>query len=70
MVKFMKMNFGPKRTHMARYELVLKLDGALWLKTIFGSLLTQKSAIKIKELQKDHGKIEENFKAARTGFDP
>ena len=31
-IKVMRiMEFGPKWVHMARYELILKLDGALWL---------------------------------------
>ena len=34
---------------MARYELILRLDGALWLRIIFNPLLTQKGAIKIKK---------------------
>jgi len=33
---------------MARYELILKLDGALWLRIILKPLLTPKRAIKIK----------------------
>ena len=31
---------------MARYELILRLDGALWLRIIFKPLLTPKGAIK------------------------
>ena len=38
------MEFGLKWIHMARYELILKLDGAPWLTIIFKPLLTQKRA--------------------------
>ena len=36
------MEFGLKWVHMARYELILRLDGALWLTIIFKPLQTQK----------------------------
>ena len=36
------MKFGLKWLHMARYELILRLDGALWLRIIFKPLLTPK----------------------------
>ena len=32
---------------MARYELILRLDGALWLRIIFKFLLTPKRVIKM-----------------------
>ena len=38
------MEFGLKWVHMARYELILRLDGALWLAIIFRPLLTPKRA--------------------------
>ena len=38
------MKFGLKWVHMARYELILRLDGALWLRIILKPLLTQKMA--------------------------
>ena len=40
------MEFGLKWVHMARYkyELILRLDGALWLTIIFRPLLTPKRA--------------------------
>ena len=38
------MKIGPKWVHMAWYELILKLDGALWL--ILKLQLTPKGAIK------------------------
>ena len=41
------MEFGLKWVHMARYELILRLDGALWLTIIFKPLLTPKRAITI-----------------------
>ena len=43
------MEIGLKWVHMARYELILRLDGALWLTIIFRPLLTPKGAIKIKQ---------------------
>ena len=44
---FMKISeFGLKWVHMARYELILRLDGALWLTIIFRPVLTQKRANK------------------------
>ena len=43
------MNIGLKWVHMARYELILRLDGALWLTIIFKPLLTPKGATKIKK---------------------
>ena len=43
------MKFGLKWVHMARYELILRLDGALWLPIISGPLLTQKWSITIKK---------------------
>ena len=42
------MEFGLKWVHIARYELILRLDGALWLTIIFKPLLTPQWAIKIK----------------------
>ena len=39
------MKFGLKWDHMARYELILKLDGALWLTIISKTPLTPKRAI-------------------------
>ena len=41
------MEIGLKWVHMARYELILRLDGALWLTIILKPLLTPKRAIKI-----------------------
>ena len=43
-----------KWVHMARCELILRLDGALWLRTIFKPLLTQKLHIKNKKCQKTY----------------
>ena len=40
------MKFGLKWVHMARYELILRLDGALWLTIIFKPLLTPKGPLK------------------------
>ena len=36
------MEFDLKWVHMVRYELILKLDGALWLRIISKLLLTPK----------------------------
>ena len=41
------MEFDLKWVHMARYELILRLDGALWLTIIFKPLLTPKRAFTI-----------------------
>ena len=43
------MEFDLKWVHMARYELILRLEGALWLRRISTPLLTQKRAIKIQK---------------------
>ena len=45
------MEFGLKWVHMAQYELILKMDGDLWLRIIFKPLLTPKGAIKSKKIQ-------------------
>ena len=42
------MEFDLKWVHMARYELILKLDGAIWRRIIFKPLLTQKGLYKLK----------------------
>ena len=44
---FGKYEILSEMVHMARYELILRLDGALWLTVISGPLLTRKWAIKI-----------------------
>ena len=41
-----------KWVHMAWYELILRLDGALWLRIILKPLLTQKLAIQISKIQR------------------
>ena len=41
------MKIGLKWVHMARYGLILRLDGALWLTIIFKPLWTPKRAIEI-----------------------
>ena len=43
------MIFSLKWVHMARYELILRLDRALWLRIIFKPLLTTQRAITITE---------------------
>ena len=39
--------------HLARYELILKLDGALWLRIISKPLLTRKVAMERPTIQKE-----------------
>ena len=39
------MEFGLKWVHMAWYELILRQDGALWLRIIFKPLLTPKRGL-------------------------
>ena len=51
------MEIGLKWVHMARYELILRLDGALWLRIIFKPLLTPKGAIKIPNNYKKRLKV-------------
>ena len=46
------MKFCLKWVHMARYGVILRLDGALWHTIVSGPLLTQKRAIKIKQIPK------------------
>ena len=46
------MDLGLKWVHVARYELILRLDGALWLPIIFKPLLTPKGAIQIQKIKK------------------
>ena len=45
------MEFGLNWVHMARYELILRLDRALWIMIIFRPLLTQKRASNASFLQ-------------------
>ena len=42
------MKFGLKWVHMARYELILRLDGALWLTIISKAALTPKMCVCVK----------------------
>ena len=41
------MEFDLKWVHMARYELILRLDGAIWLRIISEPLLTTKWRINV-----------------------
>ena len=52
------MEFDLKWVHMARYELILRLDGALWLRIISGPLLTQEWSIKIQKIRHQKLKIQ------------
>ena len=46
------MEFDFKWVHVARYELILRQDGAIWLRIIFKPLLAPQRDIKIKEKYK------------------
>ena len=50
------IKFGLKWIHMAQYELILRLDGALWLRIIFKPLLTPKMVIN-KKLDQHKSKL-------------
>ena len=47
------MSVGLKWVHMARYELILRLDGALWLTIISKPLLTPQKAMKGPKIKKN-----------------
>ena len=50
-IRFMKsMGFDLQWVHMARYELTLRLEGALWLRIVFKPLLTRNWPIQIKKM--------------------
>ena len=49
---FKNLEFEMKLVHMARYELILRLDGAIWLRIILKPLLTQKWRIKVQHIPK------------------
>ena len=64
-VRFMNiMEFDLKWIHMARYELILRLDGALWLTIISKTPLTPRKAM---EGQKN---TKESKKCTCIGRDP
>ena len=46
------MEFGLKWVHMARYELILRQDGAIWLRIILKPLLAPKGAIQDPKIPK------------------
>ena len=46
------LNIGLKWVHMARYGLILKLDGALWHTIISGPLLTPRRAMESSNIRK------------------
>ena len=46
------MEFGLKWIHMARCELILRLEGALWLRIILKPLLTPKRATESSNIRK------------------
>ena len=47
------MELGLKWVHMAPYELILRLDGALWLTIIFKTPLAPRRSMKMQNRQKD-----------------
>ena len=47
------MEVGLKWVHMARYELIFRLDGALWLTIIFKPLWTPTRAITVKKMNQN-----------------
>ena len=47
------MESGLKWVHMARYEPILRLDGALWLPIISGPLPTPRWSMKIEKIPKE-----------------
>ena len=47
------VKFDLKWVHMARYELILKMDEALWLRIIFQPLLTPKGIWTVQKSQKN-----------------
>ena len=58
------MDIGLKWVHMARYELILKQDEAIWLRIISKPLLTPKGLVKDSKLYK---KFKSCSKAAKLG---
>ena len=53
-IQFMKvMEFDLKWVHMARYELILRLDGALWLTIISKAPMTPKRAMEVHKFRKN-----------------
>ena len=46
------MEIGLKWVHIARYGVIFRLDGALWLPIISGPLLTQKWSTDIEKIPK------------------
>ena len=57
-----------KWVHMARYELILKQDGAIWLRIISKPLLTPKGAIKDPQIPKNVLKSAPNQPRRVFGF--
>ena len=52
-IKFVKiMEFDLKWVHMARYGLILRQDGAIWLRIISKPLLTQTGIVEDPNMQK------------------
>ena len=51
------MEIDLKWVHMARYGLILKLDGAIWLRIILKPLLTQKKGYKNQKMTQQISKL-------------
>ena len=59
-----------KCVHMARYELILKQDGAIWLRIISGPLLTpQRGYARLKLFRERFKKLGHNSADFKTVFD-
>ena len=52
------MEFDLKWVRMARYELILRLDGALWVRIMLKPLLTPKTAIEGSRIQEESKNID------------
>ena len=48
------MELGLKWVHMGLYELILRQDGAIWLRIVFKTPLTAQRHIKIKKLAREN----------------
>ena len=51
------MEFDLKWVHMAVYKLILRLDGALWLRIMSKPLLTPKMAMKDQKSRKESKRV-------------
>ena len=51
------IKFDRKWVHMARYELILRLDGALWLRIISKPLLTPQKGYRNQKMNQQISKL-------------